>query len=108
MFTKQFWQDATERAVKTFAQTLVTVLGAGAVNVLTVDWKAALAVSGGAALVSILTSLGSEPFGRGGTASVTDAVEPAGSVTVQNINALTPDELAEKIREQRKQDGCGE
>ena len=77
MWTKQFWQDAIERATKTFAQTLAAVLGAGAVDVLAVDWKAALAVSGGAALVSVLTSLGSEPFGGGGTASLTKAVEPA-------------------------------
>lgn len=78
MWTKQFWQDAIERAVKTFAQTLAAVLGAGAVDVLAVDWQSALAVSGGAALVSVLTSLGSEKFGPGGTASLTTAVEPAG------------------------------
>jgi hypothetical protein len=77
MWTKQFWQDAIERSVKTFAQTLAAVLGAGAVDVLAVDWQSALAVSGGAALVSVLTSLGSEKFGNGGTASVTKAVEPA-------------------------------
>lgn len=76
MWTKQFWQDAIERATKTFAQTLAAVLGAGAVDVLAVDWKSALAVAAGAGLVSVLTSLGSEPFGRGGTASLTKAVEP--------------------------------
>lgn len=77
MWTAQFWKDATERAVKTFAQTLAAVLGAGAVDILAVEWTSALAVSGGAALVSALTSLGSERFGNDGTASATTAVEPA-------------------------------
>lgn len=77
MLTTTWARDATERALKTFAQTLLGVLGAGAVNILTVDWPGALSVSGGAALVSVLMSVGSEPFGRGGTASLTKAVEAA-------------------------------
>lgn len=77
MWTVQFWKDAVERAIKTFAQTLAAVLGAGAVDILSVQWTSALAVSAGAALVSVLTSLGSEKFGLEGTASLTKAVEPA-------------------------------
>lgn len=77
MLTKQFLLDALERAVKTFCQTLLTMLGAGAVNLLAVDWTQALAVSGGATLVSVLTSLGSESIANRGTASLTKAVEPA-------------------------------
>lgn len=76
MLTKSFLLDALERALKTASQTMLATLGAGAVNVLSVDWKSALAVAAGAGLVSVLTSLGSEPFGRGGTASLTKAVEP--------------------------------
>lgn len=77
MWTKTFWKDAIERAIKTFAQTLVTLLGAGAVDLLSVDWVSGLSVAGGAALVSVLTSVGSEHFGTSGTASLTKAVEPA-------------------------------
>lgn len=77
MFTRTWLKDATERALKTFSQTLLAALGAGAIDILSVNWVAALSVSGGAALVSVLMSIGSEPFGNGGTASLTKAVEPA-------------------------------
>lgn len=59
MFTKQFWKDAAERAVKTFAQAAVAVLTAGATGLLDVEWVHVFSVSGLAALVSILTSVGS-------------------------------------------------
>ena len=72
-----FLVDLTERAVKTAAQTAVTVLGADKLDVLHVDWETVLGLSGGAALLSVLTSLGSERIGNGGTASATKAVEPA-------------------------------
>lgn len=71
-----FVKDLTERAVKTAAQTAVTVLGADQLNVLHVDWETVLGLSGGAALLSVLTSLASLGVGTSGTASATKAVEP--------------------------------
>lgn len=69
-----FWKDAAERAVKTFAQTLVALLGAGAVDIIHIDWGARLSVAAGAALVSVLTSIASA--GSGNSASlVVDATE---------------------------------
>lgn len=59
MFTKTFWKDTAERAVKTFAQSLAAVLTAGVTGVLDVDWINALSVSLLATLVSVLTSVGS-------------------------------------------------
>ncbi|WP_285120196.1 holin [Lactococcus petauri] len=59
MFTKTFWKDTAERAVKTFAQSMAAVLTAGVTGVLDVDWINALSVSLLATLVSILTSVGS-------------------------------------------------
>ena len=59
MWTAAFWKDAGERAVKTFAQAFLALFGAGAVDLLSVDWRADLSVSGGAALLSLLTSLAS-------------------------------------------------
>jgi len=56
MFTKGFAQDATERAVRTFCQTLIAAFGAG-VTVASIDWQAALAIAGTAALLSILMSI---------------------------------------------------
>jgi hypothetical protein len=63
-----FWADTAERAVKTFAQTLVALLGAGAVDILHIDWGQRLSVSAGAMLVSVLTSIASA--GSGNSASL--------------------------------------
>lgn len=61
-----FWKAATERAVKTFAQSAIAILGAGALNVLTVDWQQAVGVSLGAALLSYLTSIVSAEITKSG------------------------------------------
>lgn len=63
MFTKTFWKDTAERAVKTFAQSMVAVMTAGATGVFDVDWVNALSVSLLATLVSVLTSIGSGTVG---------------------------------------------
>lgn len=63
MFTKLFFKDTAERAVKTFAQAMVAVMTAGATGVLDVDWVNALSVSLLATLVSVLTSIGSGTVG---------------------------------------------
>jgi hypothetical protein len=77
--TKQFWIDASERAVKTFAQALLAVLTVqGVSDLLSVDWGRALSVAGLATVISFLTSLLSLRLGNSGTASATEAVEPAG------------------------------
>ncbi|WP_027500802.1 holin [Rhodococcus sp. UNC363MFTsu5.1] len=62
MWTKGFWQDASERAMKTGAQVLLALLTVGT-TVLDLDWGSALSVSGTAAMVSILTSIVSAGFG---------------------------------------------
>ncbi len=59
---KLFWIAAGERAVKTFAQSLVALFVAG-VTVLTIDWQQALAVAATAAVVSVLTSVASVRLG---------------------------------------------
>lgn len=59
MWTAKFWKESTERAVKTFAQSLLALLGANSVNILEVDWQQALGVSVGAGVLSILTSIAS-------------------------------------------------
>lgn len=58
--TGKFWKAATERAVKTFAQSLSAVGLAGATGLLDVDWGNALSIAGLATLLSYLTSLGSD------------------------------------------------
>ncbi|ACI12345.1 holin [Mycobacterium phage Aubs] len=77
MLTRSFWIDAAERAIRTFAQTAIATLGAGAVDLMTTDWISVLSVSGGAAVVSLLMSIGAERRGNPGTASATRAVTTA-------------------------------
>lgn len=59
MLTLEFWRAAGTRAVKTFAQALITALtlASPAVDVLAVDWKGALSLAGGSALLSVLSTL---------------------------------------------------
>jgi hypothetical protein len=73
MWTRAFWLDTLERAVKTFAQAVVAGIGANAVGVMDLDWVVIVSVSATAALVSVLTSIGSMPFNEKGTASLTNA-----------------------------------
>lgn len=75
MFTKLFWKDAGERAVKTFAQTLLALIGAAATtSIIAFNWPALLGVAVTSALVSLLTSVVS----AGATDDTT--VSPASSV----------------------------
>lgn len=66
MFDKKFLQATAERAVKTFVQTLLALLGTDAAGVLTVDILAAVQVAGSAALLSVLTSFASANVGKAG------------------------------------------
>jgi hypothetical protein len=71
MFTKEFWQDAFERAVKTAAQTAVVAIGAAAgFDLFTADWRTVGGAAAGGFVLSVLTSLGSQPFGDRSSASV--------------------------------------
>lgn len=72
MFTKLFWKDASERAVKTVAQTLLTLwLTSEAVfNILTVDWQQAFGVAVGAGVLSVLMSVASAAKAGTDTASL--------------------------------------
>ena len=70
IFNKRFALDAAERAGKTAAQTAVALIGTGAVGVIDVDWQNVASVSAVAAVVSLLTSIASNPVGDPGTASV--------------------------------------
>ncbi|MEJ6013300.1 holin [Corynebacterium sp. H127] len=69
MRSKTFWLDTSERAIKTFAQALLVVFGAG-VTIISVDWMDALAIAATASLVSVLSSIVSVNVGAPGTASL--------------------------------------
>ena len=50
-----FWEGLAERAISTFAQSLVGAFGVGS-SLFGLDWKGALGIAGAAALASILKS----------------------------------------------------
>jgi hypothetical protein len=57
IFTVEFWNYAGERAIKTFAQTAIASLGAGSVGLFELDYAGLFSVAGGAAFLSVLTSI---------------------------------------------------
>lgn len=68
--TAAFWTGVLDRAVKSFAQQLLLLWGADqGLDVLSIDWKSALGLAVGAALLSVLTSLASSPVGTQGSTS---------------------------------------
>lgn len=54
-----FWKAAAERSIKTFAQTLAAVLGAGQVGLMDAPWGSSFSVAALAAVLSLLTSVAS-------------------------------------------------
>lgn len=74
IWTTAFWKGASERAIKTFAQTLAAYFVIGTTGLLDVDWVTALSVSGAATLASVLTSIGNADFTAGEPVVVTEVV----------------------------------
>lgn len=64
MWTVDFWKASAERALKTFAQSLLAVIAVGQVGFGDVDWMTSLSVAGVATLASVLSSLVSYNFGE--------------------------------------------
>ncbi len=71
MFSTTFLRETGERALKSAAQALLGLwaLDAG-FNVVNADFGMALGIAGGAAVLSVLTSVVSAPFGKSGSASL--------------------------------------
>lgn len=58
---KKWAVAAIVRAIKTFAQTAVALIGTGAVGFTDLDWVQVASVAGVAAIVSLLTSVAGLP-----------------------------------------------
>lgn len=54
--TRRFWAGAAERAVKTFAQSLLALIAVGT-PIFGQDWAQFLGISATATLISVLTSI---------------------------------------------------
>lgn len=75
MFTKEFWLQTGERAIKTFAQALIaTGIVVGATGR---EWQAAVIAAGIAAGLSIVTSVASTGVGDKGTPSLVTPPTPS-------------------------------
>lgn len=59
IFTTTFWADAAERALKTVAQSILSlwIIGDQVFNLLNVNWEQTLGIAAGAGVISILTSI---------------------------------------------------
>lgn len=57
MWTVLFWRGVTERALKTFAQSVLATLTATSTGILAAPWLVAFDLGGMAAVLSVLTSL---------------------------------------------------
>jgi hypothetical protein len=76
MFTTRFWQSTIERAVKSFAQALAALIGAGGIGIVNAPWISLLSTAGMAALLSVLTSIASEHVGPPNDPSVVSPPQP--------------------------------
>lgn len=65
MHTIAFWKATVERVIRTFAQSLAAVLTAGATDLLSVPWAAALGTAGLAAVLALLTAVATSGSGGG-------------------------------------------
>ena len=54
---KSFWRSALIRALRTFCQSLVTLIGTDAVNIVNIDWLTCLGIAATTAVMSLLTSI---------------------------------------------------
>lgn len=84
MFTWAFLNDALTRSLRTFAQTLLAVLGGGALDIWNVGWHSAFGVAAGSALLSLLMAVD-----RWGSSIVEQpvVVEPVEPLTLVNAKA---------------------
>lgn len=69
--TKDWLKSAGIRAIKTFAQTAVALIGTGSVGFTGLDWLHIASVAGVAAVLSVLTSLAGLPESNDGTSPLT-------------------------------------
>ncbi len=71
MFTKKFWQETIERAIKSGAQAVILALGASqGLDLFDMDAALLLGAAGAGALLSVLTSLVSVNVGATSSPSV--------------------------------------
>lgn len=94
MFEKNFLEAVAERAVKTFLQTYLALIGTNAAGVLTVDYLASAKVAGSAALLSVLTSFASSKIGNDGPSLSGESTTSASVLAEQTAKIVALQALA--------------
>lgn len=77
MFTRVFWMETADRAVRTLAQTMLAlwVVGDQMLNVFQFDWTNAAGIALGALVVSVANSLVAANMGPRKTPSLINRVD---------------------------------
>jgi len=65
LFSRKFWIATAERAVRSFAASLASLLTASGTGILDTSWGEKFSVAGMASLVTILLAIGGGTFGKG-------------------------------------------
>ncbi len=65
LFSRKFWIATLERAIRSFAASLASLLTASGTGLLETSWGEKFSVAGMAAFVSILLAIGGGTFGKG-------------------------------------------
>ena len=96
-----FWTATVERAIKTAAQSLITLIGTDAVGILAIDWAQILSVTATMTLLSVLTSVASGPIGEPGPGMMSGEVitqpAPREPTAFEEEQALDQDRLDESL-----------
>lgn len=88
--TTAFWKDAAVRAVKTFAQVVLALMGTGSVGITSLDWPAILSIAATAGVTSVLTSVTS--LSNVGTASTGKHVDTVPVIVAASVpSGVVPD-----------------
>lgn len=91
MFDIDFWKASAERAIKTFIQVLVAGLGTAQVGIMDLAWEQSLSLAASAAVLSLLTSLGSANLGgKAGPSLVGETTKPEIIEVVKKAAARKP------------------
>ena len=73
-----FWAATAERAVKTAAQSAITLIGSDQIGILDLDWSQIGGVTATMTLISILTSIASGTGGAGPSLSNSEQITEKG------------------------------
>lgn len=74
--TGAFWSASMERAIKTFAQAVLAVVGVAGLTPADVNWQEVLLGGALGALASLLTSIASAPVGNAGPSLAAEVLSP--------------------------------